>query len=441
MEPKTRYARSGDVRLAYQIVGDGPFDLAFIPGWVSHVEHFWEVPASARFFRRLASFSRLILFDKRGTGCSASVTRALTLEQRMDDLRAVMDAAGSERAAVCGISEGGPMSLLFAATYPGLATHLVVYGSGPRFRWASDYPCGIDNEAVRSVVERVEQQWGEGAFLSLMAPSHAEDGRATQQFARYERLGARPGMALALVRLALEINVRDILPAIHVPTLILHRAGDPAATVEGARYMAERIPDARYRELPGAEHLPWIGGADALVDEIEEFLTGTQHGPEPAQILATVLCMDIAGSTEQATKLGDRQWQELLDRYHVLVRRELQRFRGREVQVTGDGFLATFDRPAAGIRCACTINDAVRALGSEIRAGLHTGECEVRGDGIGGIGVHIGARVAAQAGRGEVLVSRTVKDLAAGSGIEFADRGSQVLTGVPGEWQLFAVER
>lgn len=439
--PKTQYAKSGDVHIAYQVVGEGPMDLVFIPGFVSHVEQAWESPGRARFFRRLASFSRLILFDKRGTGLSDRASQIFTLEQRMDDVRAVMDAVGSERAALFGISEGGPMAILFATTYPQRTTALIIYGSYARRLWAPDHPFGVSDDLWEGILTGIERHWGtpEGADLNVWAPSVAHDERAREAWANYLRSAASPGAALTVMRMNLEIDVRSVLPAVRVPTLIMHRSGDRVTSVDQGRYMAQRIPGAKFVELPGIDHVPWFGDLDAILDEIEEFLTGVRHGPEPDRVLATVLFTDIVGATERAAALGDRRWRELLESYYAVVRQHLTRFRGRELDTAGDGVLAAFDGPARAIRCACGIGEAVRPLGLSIRAGLHTGECEVVGDKLSGIAVHIGARVAALAGPGEALVSSTVKDLVAGSGIRFEHRGSHVLKGVPGDWALFIV--
>jgi len=443
MQPETRYAKSGDIHIAYQVVGDGSLDLVWVPAWVSHLECLWEEPSVARFLQRLASFSRLILFDKRGTGLSDRVAESElpTLEQRMDDVRAVMTAVGSERVALLGGSEGGPLSALFAATYPERTSALVMYGAAPRFVRAPDYPWAPTLEERQSVTEALVQGWGGPVDLSRRAPSMAHDEQYKQWWARLARLGASPGAFLALRRMNLEIDIRHALPVIRIPTLILHRTGDMTVKVENSRYMAERIPGAKYVELPGVDHHPWVGDAEAILAEVEEFLTGVRHVTEPDRVLATVLFTDIVGSTERVAELGDRRWRDVLETYHTLVRRELSRFRGREIDTAGDGFLATFDGPARGIRCACAVSDAVRQLGLEIRAGLHTGECEVMGDKVGGIAVHIGARVATIAGPGEVLVSSTVKDLVAGAGMRFEERGVHTLKGIPSEWRLFAVER
>ncbi len=437
--PKTQYAKSGDVHIAYQVSGSGPLDLVWVPGFVSHLECQWEHPWSVRFLERLSSFSRLIRFDKRGTGLSDRVGGIPTLEQRMDDVRAVMDAVGSQRAALFGISEGGPMSLLFAATYPQRTSALVLYGSYARRSWAPDHPSGWTEEEWRVVLDTIEKGWGDVVGLDLWAPSGVGDESYKQWWATYRRLAASPGAALAVMQMNKEIDVRHLLPSVRVPTLILHRTGDRVTRIEQARYLAEHVPGARLVEFPGIDHAPWVGDSDAILDEIEEFLTGVRHHAEADRVLATVLFTDIVGSTERAAALGDRGWRALLDSYYAAVRRELARFRGREIDTAGDGVFATFDGPARAIRCAGAINAAVRPLGIEVRAGLHTGECEVMGEKVGGIAVHIGARVASQASSGEVLVSNTVKDLVAGSGLRFEDRGVHALKGVPGEWRLFAV--
>ncbi|HKQ25615.1 MAG TPA: adenylate/guanylate cyclase domain-containing protein [Burkholderiales bacterium] len=441
MPPETRYAKSGDVNIAYQVVGKGPPDLVLVPGWMSNIDVFWEEPTIDRFFNRLASFARLILFDKRGTGLSDRVSDMPSLEVRMDDVRAVMDAVHSERAALFGYSEGGTMCALFAATYPTRTAALIMAGSYARRTSAADYQWGLDERQLHTFVDRAEREWGGAVGIEERAPSMAHDERFRQWWARFQRMSASPAAAATLARMNSEIDVRHVLPAIRVPTLILHSVNDQTINVGAGRYLAERIPGAKLVELQGADHVPWLSDADVVVDEIEEFLTGTRRGQEADRVLATVLFTDIVGATESAAKLGDRRWHDLLDSHHALVRRELVRYRGREIDTAGDGFFATFDGPARAVRCACAVSDAVRSLGVEVRAGLHTGECEVMGDKVGGIAVHIGARIAALAAAGDVLVSNTVKDLVAGSGLSFRDRGAQSLKGVPGDWRLFAVER
>lgn len=442
MEPKTEYAKSGDVHVAYQVLGDGPLHLVFVPGFVSHVEHFWEDPSLARFLRRLASFSRLVFFDKRGTGLSDRVSEAAmpTLEERMDDVRAVMDAVGFVRAAIFAPSDAGALAILFAATYPERMRALVLYGTFPTGAKEPGYPWGGTQAEWEAVAERWQDRWGRVAFaLERFAPSKAQDERFVDWFARLERLAASPGAAATLARMNAEIDVRHVLPTLRVPTLVLHRTGEQVVFVEEGRYIAERVPGAKYVELDGVDHWPWLGDADAVIEEIEEFLTGTRAPMVPHRVLATVLFTDIVASTERAAEVGDRRWREVLEDHHALVRGELARFRGREIDTSGDGFFAIFDGPARAVRCAWAITKAVGSIGLEIRAGLHTGECELIGEKVGGIAVHTCARVAAMAAPGEVLVSRTVKDLVAGSGLEFVTRGTERLKGIPDEWELFAV--
>jgi pimeloyl-ACP methyl ester carboxylesterase len=439
--PETRYTKSGDLNIAYQIVGEGDLDLVYVPGWVSNVEVIWEEPSSERFLRRLTQFSRLILFDKRGTGLSDRVpdSELPGLEERMDDVRAVMDAAGSERAALFGFSEGGNLSALFSAAYPDRTVALVTFGIFARRLRSEDYPWAPTPEQRHREIKLVEAEWGKEMDLDVLAPSVAEDQVFKQNLLAYFRRSASPGAAAALLRMNTDIDIRDLLPTIHVPTLILHRKGDLEARVEEARWIAGRIPGAKLVELEGVDHLPWVGDQDSVLDEVEEFLTGTRGSAEHDRVLATVLFTDIVGSTEKATELGDRRWRDLLDQHHRVVRRELERWRGSEVDTAGDGFLATFDGPARAIRAARDIGSALAPLQIDVRAGVHTGECELIGDKVGGIAVHIGARVAGEAGAGEVLVSQTVKDLVAGSGLEFEERGSHELKGVPGKWRLYAV--
>jgi class 3 adenylate cyclase len=439
MAADTHYAKSGDVHIAYQVTGSGPFDLVWVPGFVSHLEADWESPVRTRIFERLGSFCRLIRFDKRGTGLSDRGAAIPSLEQRMDDVRAVMDAVGSKQAALFAISEGGPMSLLFAATYPDRTLALAIYGSYARRLWAPDHPYGRTAADWDGFVQRLEREWGGPVAMDIFSPSVADDPQARTTWANYLRQAASPGAAVTIMRMNGEIDVRHVLPAIRVPTLILHRTGDRLTNIEQARYMARNIAGARLVELPGEDHVPSIGDADAIFSEVEEFLTGTQQGTEADRVLATVLFTDIVGATERAAAVGDQEWRQLLAQHHALVRRELARFRGREIDTAGDGFLAAFDGPARAVRCAQAIRSAVRTnLEIDVRAGLHTGECELLEGKLAGLAVHIGARIAALASAGEVLVSNTVKDLVAGSGLTFDDRGDHVLKGVPGQWRLFS---
>jgi len=443
MQPETRYAKSGDVNIAYQVVGSGTLDLVYVMGWVSNLDEFWTEPSYARFLTRLASFSRLILLDKRGTGLSDRVheSELPTLEQRMDDVRAVMDAAGSKQAALFGVSEGGPMCALFAATYPQRTTALIMFGSYARRVRAPDFPWAPTEEQHEKFFDEIRTGWGGPVGLDVRAPSMLQDAGFRRWWTTYLVRSASPSAVLALTRMNAQIDVRHVLPAIRVPTLVMHRTGDRTLDVRGARYMAETIPGAKFVEFPGDDHLPWVGDQDVILDETEEFLTGVRRGPEPDRVLATVMFVDVVGSTERAATIGDRRWRDLLESYYTVARRELSRHRGRELDTAGDGIFAIFDGPARAVRSATSIRDAVRPLGLEVRVGLHTGEVEMMGEGAGGIAVHIGARVVAHADPGEVLVSSTVRDLVAGSGLHFEDRGAHVLKGVPGEWRLFAVGR
>jgi DNA-binding SARP family transcriptional activator/pimeloyl-ACP methyl ester carboxylesterase len=437
-EPETHYARSGDVSIAYQVVGEGPIDIVLVPGWVSHVEYAWEEPSYSRFLRRLASFSRLILLDRRGTGLSDRVAALPTLEERMQDTRAVMDAAGCERAALFGISEGGPICLVFAATYPERASALVLCNTSSRLMHAPDYPCGWKEEEFE-VFLRYLQVWGTGRSVNLLAPSCAGDAEFRRSWARFERFAVSPAGFQTLMRMNADIDARHALSTITAPTLIVHRKDDAVLPVAGARYMAERISGARYVELPGVDHFLWTGDVDAVLGEVEEFLTGVRRGPEPHRQLMTLLFTDVANSTARAALVGDRYWADMMARHDAIVRRELARHQGAEVDHLGDGFLASFDGPARAIRCAGDIVTAGRQLGLDIRVGVHTGECERHEGRIRGLAVHIGARVAEEAEPGEVLVSQTVRDLVAGSGIHLESRGVRELKGVPGEWGLFSV--
>ena len=445
--PETRYALSGDVHIAYQVVGDGPFDLVFVPGFVTHMELQWRLPGMEGFLRGLGSFSRLIRFDKRGTGMSDPVSGAPNLETRMDDVRAVMDAVGSRRAAFYGLSEGAAMSILFAATYPERTAALVVRSCSPRTLWAPDFPWGRSEEAYQHETDRALQ------VFSLRAEAREavralgmQNDNEVEAFIDFIRYGASPGMLERLYRMNKEIDIRQVLPTVRVPALVMHGSDDQVVPVAVGAYTAQRLRSARFIELPGVGHLALSTRGTQIQVEIERFLTdvwqtGGWEDTEPDRMLATVLFTDIVESTAKAIELGDRRWRDLLERHHILVRRELLRYRGREVDTAGDGFLAAFDGPARAIRCACAIVHGVRDLGLSVRAGLHTGECEVADGKIAGIAVHTGARVAALAATDEVLVSNTVRDLVAGSGIQFSDRGPHALKGIPGEWRLFAVQQ
>jgi pimeloyl-ACP methyl ester carboxylesterase len=438
--PETQYTKAGGFNIAYQVFGEGPLDLVCVPGWVSNVEGNWELPALERFLRRLGGFARVICFDKRGTGLSDPLppNSLPTLEERMDDVRAVMDAAGSERAAVFGWSEGGLLSTLFAASYPQRAVALVTFGIFAKRLRSDDYPWAPTAEERGREIELVEQEWGREMDIEILAPSAAADPAFKRQLLSYLRRSASPATAAALLRMNSQIDIRDVLPSIHVPALILHRTDDREADVAEGRWIADHIPSARFVELPGGDHVPFVGDQDAVLDEIEEFLTGVRPIRGADRVLATVLFTDIVGSTERAAQVGDASWRDVLDRHQSDVRRELVRWRGREIDTAGDGFFASFDGPARAIRCGLAIAEGSRSLGLEVRAGVHTGECELLGDTLAGIAVHTGARIAALARGGEVLASQTVKDLVAGSGLDFEDRGEQEFKGVPGRWRIYA---
>jgi pimeloyl-ACP methyl ester carboxylesterase len=444
VDRQARYAKTADgVHIAYQVVGDGPVDMVFVMGWVTNIEAMWDDPDFARFLGRLASFSRLILFDKRGVGLSDRVPddRLPDLETRMDDVRAVMDAVGSERAVVFGVSEGGPMSMLFAATYPERTIALALYGTVADFTVRA--PAYKEDPA--EYLARTEESWGSlefarGEIASWGAPGHESDERLVAWFASYMRKSASPGAAVALERMNREINATHALSSIHVPTLVIAKEGDLDFPIDQVRDMASRISGARLVELPGSEHLPWVGAPDAIVDEVERFVVALgEVEAELDRALATVLFTDVVGSTEKASELGDRRWKEMIEEHHRRVRGQLARYRGVEVDTAGDGFFATFDGPARAVRCARSIVDAVAPLGIEVRAGVHTGEVETIDGKVGGMAVVIGARVGASAGPSEVLVSQTVKDLVAGSGLAFEDAGEHELKGVPDRWRLYRV--
>jgi pimeloyl-ACP methyl ester carboxylesterase/DNA-binding winged helix-turn-helix (wHTH) protein len=432
--PQTMYARSGDVNIAYQVIGDAPLDLVFVMGWVSHLEYFWREPSFARFLLRLASFARLILFDKRGTGLSdrVPINQLPTLEQRMDDVRAVMDAVGSERAALCGVSEGGPMCSLFAATYPEKTLALVMIGTYAKRIRDAEYPWGPTAEQREQFFEVMRQQWGGPVGIEERAPSVAHDPQFRDWWATYLRMGTSPGAAVALTKMNAEIDVRNVLPSIRVPSLVIHRSEDQCLKVEEGRFVAERIPGAKFVELPGDDHLPFVGDQDAILDEVEEFLTGVRHHIEPDTVLATVLVARMVGIKESTSDW----WRRL----HAHITKEIEWFRGREVDMIDDRLLAIFDGPARAIRCATAITEYTLRLGVETRTGLHTGECEIVDGKVAGAAAQMGVCVALEAAVGEVLVSSTVKDLVAGSGIRFDDRGVHALPGC-GDWRLFAVQK
>jgi pimeloyl-ACP methyl ester carboxylesterase len=437
--PETHYANGPGGNIAYQVVGDGPMDLVIVPGWFSHVDMLWGDPGWANFVGELTSFARVILYDKRGTGLSDPVDGVPTLESRVDDLGAVMDAARSHRAAMFGFSEGGPISMLFAATYPERVSALVLYGTYANGSIKEDGSAGrakwrTASSPVRASIDR----WGEGLTVDWAAPSLSRSALYRRAVGALERAAMSPRMArLTYEAVLTQVNVEDILGSVRVPTLVLHRK-DEAIPVEFARELAEKIPAARLVELDGVDHWPAVGDIKSITEEVEEFLTGHRHEHQPDRVLATVLFTDIVDSTRRAAELGDQRWRDLLERHDQITREQIAHFQGREVKHTGDGFLATFDGPTRAVRCATAVAERIPELGIDVRSGLHTGECEVRGDDIGGIAVHIGARIAALARGREVLVSSTVKDLVNGSGITFRDRGTHALKGVPGEWKLFA---
>jgi class 3 adenylate cyclase len=437
--PETQYAVSEGVHIAWQVFGTGSVDVVFVPGWFSNVELTWENPWQVRFFSRLTSFARVILFDKRGTGLSDRETAAFTLEDRMDDVRTVMDAARSSRAVLMGRSEGGPMCALFAATYPDRTTSLVMIGSYARRVRTHDYPWGASPVAYAALLERMEADWGSAIDISSRAPSLAHDEAFLQHYTRYLRMSASPATAVKYARMNGEIDVRDVLPLIRIPTLILHATGDRVIDIGNARYLASKISGARLREIDSRDHLCDLTEHERVLDEIEEFVTGHRSEPPDQSMVTTILFTDIVGSTQLAAKLGDRRWADLLGAHHAEVRNLLTRYRGVEVKSTGDGFHAIFDGPARAIRCARQLQESVAKLGLELRVGLHTGECVITRDGLEGIAVHIAARVAQNATAGEIVVSQTVRDLVAGSGIEFEPRGEHQLRGVPDAWRLYSV--
>jgi class 3 adenylate cyclase len=442
--PTTKFAKNGQVHLAYQVLGDGPLDVFLVESWVTHVEAFWELAELARQRRRLATIGRLIIFDRRGTGLSdpMPLDRLPDLETQVQDICAVMDAAGSEQAAILGLAEGGPLAVFLAASRPERCRALVLFNTAARLTAASDYPCGPPEEVLLDVVRRQAESWAAGSadHIPMLAPSRVDDQRFTDQLVRLGRGAVSPGAVAHYFRQSVLTDVRELLPMVQAPTLVLQRAGDRIAPPEHGLYLADHIPNAKYVELDGADHIWFTERPDDLVDEIEEFLTGTRSSADPDRRLATVLFTDIVDSTARAAELGDTRWRALLDEHDTIVRQELARFGGHEVDTNGDGFLATFDGPGRAIRCAGALGEALARIGIAVRAGVHTGEVEVRGEQIGGLAVHIGARVAASGGAGDIVVSSTVKDLLAGSGLTFVDRGEHELKGVPGTWRLFAAE-
>jgi pimeloyl-ACP methyl ester carboxylesterase len=443
MDPETKYTRSGNIHLAYQVVGkkNGP-DLVLVPGWVSNIEAFWEHPSMAHFLKRLAGFSRLILFDKRGTGLSDRVndSELPTLEQRMDDVRAVMDAVGSERATLFGYSEGGPMSILFAATYMPRTTGLICYGTYAKRQWSPDYPWAPTPEKRQEWLDMLEKDWGSATDLSELAPSVANDLSFRKWWSSFLRRSASPSAVLALGRMNTLIDIRSVLPVVKVPTLILHRKGDRDARFEEGQYIASQIPGSRFIQLEGDDHLPWIGDTDSIVDSIQEFLTGDLPAPTIDRILKTILFMDIVDSTGHISRLGDIRWQSVLETFNAAAIKETNRFQGNLIKNTGDGLLSIFDGPARATYCAVALIDMARGWGIELRAGLHTGEIQLMGSDVTGMAVHVGSRVMTQAGPGEIWTTSTVRDLVSGSGISFEEKGTFNLKGTSREWQLFRVE-
>jgi class 3 adenylate cyclase/esterase/lipase len=440
--PETRYARTVDgVHVAYQVIGEGELELLFVADWINHIDEQWEQPRLAGFLEGLARFARVILFNPRGMGASdpLSISEPPTAELWMEDAVAALDAAGSERAAVLGAGVGGTIALLLAATYPARVSSLAVVNTAARTAWAEDYQIGTPEVSLARSREGIAAGYPSAEILPMWAPDLVGNERFEQWLVRYQRLSASPGMALAVAEMVFGLDVRAILPTVRVPTLVLNRAAAAHVSPAMGRYIADHVPGAVYRELPGAGQAYWAGNPLEIVAEVQEFFTGVRDVVPVDRVLATVMFTDIVGSTERASQMGDGRWRELLDEHDRIVRREVERHRGREVETTGDGFLMTFDGPARAIRCALSFHEALRPVGIEIRAGIHTGEVELRGDDITGIGVHIGARVASEAGTGETLVSRTVVDLVAGSGISFEDRGEHELKGVPGTWRLYRV--
>jgi pimeloyl-ACP methyl ester carboxylesterase len=434
---ETRYAKSGALNIAYQVFGEGDVHMVFIPGWASNVENIWTLPEFTEFAQNLAQFARVAMLDRRGTGLSDPVSDPPTYEERMDDVRAVMDAVGWERAAIFGVSEGGPMAMLFGASCPERVSALVLYGTWSRFARAPDYPPGYPQPWIDGFLASIEGSWGTGELSRSFAPSIAGDTVEMRRLARLERLAMSPGTARKLFALMAQTDVRHVLPAIRVPTLVVHRVGDQPVRVAHARFIAERIQAAKYIELPGTDHMPFMGDVDALLNEVREFLTGERAAPEVDRVLTTILFCDIVDSTARAAEIGDRAWKDVLAKFYALAEDKLRYFRGRLLDTAGDGLFAAFDGPARAVRCGVALSEAMQALGLRLRVGVHTGECEVLGDKYSGIAVHLGARVAGAAEPGQVLVTSTVKDLVVGSGLRFEDLGARMLKGVVQPWTLY----
>lgn len=440
--PETRYARVGDDHIAFQTVGSGPRDILFMSAWFSHVDGRWEEPRFAAMLRRLAAMGRLIVFDRRGSGASDPFAASEpSWEDWADDLRAVLDAAGSERATVVGVGDSGPLAMLFAATWPNRVSSLVLVNTGARLVQAPDYPWGLSDADVQNFLTRTRETWGRtGGIVDVFSPTAATDDRYQQWWARYQRMSASPGRSTALARLTFEVDARRVLSTIHVPTLVIHRRDFRFFPVELGRYLGENIPGAKFVEVPGADGFLYLGDTDAILSEIEQFVTGARRVADIDRVLATVLLTDMVGSTDTAARLGDHRWRAVLDTHDEIVRGQLELYRGRLHRATGDGLLATFDGPARGVRCAQAMRDLLHQAGIDIRSGLHAGEVELRGTEIGGIAVHIAARISAEAGAGQIFCSSTIRDLVTGSDLEFIDRGRRQLKGVPQEWQLFEVQ-
>lgn len=434
---ETRYAKSGNLNIAYQIFGEGKVNVIYIPGWTSNVEFMWEIQPIREFLTQLATFARVVVLDRRGTGLSDPVENPPTLEERMDDVRAVMDAAGLQRAAVWGVSEGGPMAMLFAATYPDRTDALVLYGTFACFSRDTDYPHGYPPATNEKWLQMVESTWGTGQTSSAFVPSCIHDPAFMRALGRMERMAMSPGTAIKLFRLLTETDVRHVLSAIRVQTIVLHRVGDQPLRVVNGRYLAKHIAGATYVELPGDDHVPWLGDRNALLSPVREFLTGERSTPEADRVLTTILFCDIVDSTKRASELGDREWKALLSRFYTIADEKLKQFRGRKLDTAGDGLFASFDGPARAVRCGEALCIAMKSIDIPLRVGVHTGECEVLGDKYSGIAVHLGARIASIAEPCQVIVSSTVKELVVGSGIQFADLGLRTLKGVPEEWRLY----